>query len=91
MKNIQATLANNNSILSERLRDLGFTIPKEANRGPHFIGARHPDGLKKDLLQILASNRVYVSERGGVLRITPHLWNNMRDFDKFINVLSASM
>ena len=91
VKNIEATLANNNLILSERLRDLGFTIPKEANRGPHFIGARHPGGLKKDLLQILASNRVYISERGGVLRITPHLWNNMEDFDKFINVLSDSM
>ena len=91
IKDIESTLAHNNSILSERLQHLGFIIPPEANRGPHFIGARSSGVLKTDLLQILASNRVYISERGGVLRITPHLWNNIADFDKFINVLSDNI
>ena len=91
VKDIESTLSHNNSILSERLRHLGFLIPSEGNRGSHFIGATFPCELKKDILQILASNQIYVSERGGVMRITPHLWNNIADFDKFINVLSENL
>ena len=76
VKKIEKTLRQNNSILSDQLRSLGFVIPSDAERGPHFIGAKLPENSPKDLLKILASNKIYVSERGGVLRITPNVWNN---------------
>jgi selenocysteine lyase/cysteine desulfurase len=30
---------------------------------------------------------VYLSERGGSLRITPHLWNTQSDFEKLKDTL----
>ena len=89
VKKIEKTLRQNNSILSDQLRSLGFVIPSDAERGPHFIGAKLPENSPKDLLKILASNKIYVSERGGVLRITPNVWNNPEDYQKFLATVSA--
>ena len=89
IKNIEKTLQQNNSMLSDQLRSLGFVIPSDADRGPHFIGAKQPKNSPKDLLKILASNKIYLSERGGVLRITPNVWNNHEDYQKFLTTVSA--
>ena len=89
VKKIEKTLRQNNSILSDQLRSLGFVIPSDAERGPHFIGAKLPENSPKDLLKILASNKIYVSERGGVLRITPNVWNNPEDYQKFLTTVAA--
>ena len=89
VKKIEKTLRQNNSILSDQLRSLGFIIPSDAERGPHFIGAKLPENSPKDLLKILASNKIYVSERGGVLRITPNVWNNLEDYQKFLTTVAA--
>ena len=76
-------------MLSDQLRSLGFVIPSDADRGPHFIGAKQPKNSPKDLMKILASNKIYLSERGGVLRITPNVWNNHEDYQKFLTTVSA--
>ena len=89
VKKIEKTLRQNNSILSDQLRSLGFVIPSDADRGPHFIGAIQPKNSPKDLMKILASNKIYLSERGGVLRITPNVWNNHEDYQKFLTTVSA--
>ena len=89
IKNIEKTLQKNNSMLSDQLRSLGFVIPSDADRGPHFIGAKQPKNSPKDLMKILASNKIYLSERGGVLRITPNVWNNHEDYQKFLTTVSA--
>ena len=89
VKKIEKTLRQNNSIFSDQLRSLGFVIPSDAERGPHFIGAKLPENSPKDLLEILAENKIYVSERGGVLRITPNVWNNPEDYQKFLTTVAA--
>ena len=88
VKNIEATLRKNNSTLAARLCSLGLSVPSECSRGPHFIGAKLPTTFKGDILDVLSRKKIYVSERGGVLRITPHLWNSATDFDRLIDVLS---
>ncbi|MFT7597054.1 MAG: selenocysteine lyase/cysteine desulfurase [Paracoccaceae bacterium] len=87
--NIEATLAGRNTALSARLTALGLSPTPEAARGPHFIGAELPKDAPKDLLQQLAKDGVYLSERGGSLRITPHLWNTDEDFDRLVSGLGA--
>ena len=85
--NIEDTLANNSHQLAERLEAIGLLTPPKEFRGPHFIGAKLPKSAPKDLLLKLSSQNVFLSERGGALRITPHLWNSDMDFDKLIDVL----
>lgn len=84
---IEATLSEYNAKLSARLAALGLSPTPDAARGPHFIGASLPDGAPQDLLARLASEQIYLSERGGSLRITPHLWNTEDDADRLIGAL----
>ena len=56
-------------------------------RDSHFIGAKLPSKAPKNILETLAENQIFVSERGGNLRITPHLWNSSTDFERFTETL----
>lgn len=85
--NIFATLSARNSALCERLSALGLAPTPDEARGGHFIGAGLPDGAPKDLLAQLAARKIYLSERGGSLRITPHLWNDDEDIDRLVEAL----
>ena len=85
--NIQKTLYHSNLALCKKLSGLGLQIPKAENRGPHFIGAKLPSDAPADILETLAENKIFISERGGNLRITPHLWNSTTDFERFTETL----
>ncbi|MEL7462686.1 MAG: aminotransferase class V-fold PLP-dependent enzyme [Pseudomonadota bacterium] len=84
---IEATLAERNRGLSARLSALGLTPTPDHARGPHFIGATLPEGAPDDLLAQLAAEKIYLSERSGSLRVTPHLWCDDEDFDRLIDAL----
>ena len=87
IENIQTTLAVNNRNLSKELENLGLSVLPEYLRGPHFLGVKLPKSAPKDLLSTLVKSDVYLSERGGSLRITPHLWNTQSDFEKLKDTL----
>ena len=89
--NIHNTLAENNKKLAFELSEIGLSSMPEHLRGPHFLGIKLPVSAPKDLINRLAGEKVYLSERGGSLRITPHLWNNEQDFKKLKNVLSKHL
>ena len=87
--NIYATLSARNAGLCERLVELGLTPTPDTARGGHFIGAGLPDGAPDDLVARLAAQNVFLSERGGSLRITPHLWTDDEDCDRLIAALKT--
>ena len=89
IKKIENTLLSNNLIICKALSELGFDILEEKNRAPHFISARHPDFDGDLVLKKLKKNKIFISERSGYLRITPHLWNNDEDFFKLITCLKS--
>jgi len=89
IKKIENTLYQNNMIICKGLSELGFEILSEKNRAPHFISARLPGYDGDSLINNLKKNKIFISERSGYLRITPHLWNNEEDFFKLINCLKS--
>ena len=89
IKKIENTLYQNNMIICKGLSELGFEILAEKNRAPHFISARLPGYDGDSLINNLKKNKIFISERSGYLRITPHLWNNEEDFFKLINCLKS--
>jgi selenocysteine lyase/cysteine desulfurase len=91
IENIQTTLAVNNRNLSKELESLGLSVLPEYLRGPHFLGVKLPKSAPKDLLSTLVKSDVYLSERGGSLRITPHLWNTQSDFEKLQDTLKKAL
>ena len=89
IKKIENTLYQNNLIICKGLSELGFEILSEKNSAPHFISARLPGYDGNSLINTLKKNKIFISERSGYLRITPHLWNNEEDFFKLINCLRS--
>ena len=89
IRKIENTLYQNNLIICKGLSELGFEILSEKNRAPHFISARLPGYDGNLLINILKKNKIFISERSGFLRITPHLWNNEEEFFKLINCLKS--
>ena len=84
VKNIESTLSNQNKTLRDKLRKIGMQIINDNIMGPHFISAILPHKKNVNFLKQLNEKNIFLSERGGSLRITPHLWNNNNDFDRLI-------
>ncbi len=58
-----------------------------ADRGPHLLGLRHARGIPDGLPAALAAHRVHVSVRGDSIRVSPHLYNDETDIERFFSVL----
>jgi len=80
--------------LTDRLADgvagLGLTPPPASLRAPHILGLRPPAGLLTGLVDRLQRDRVYVSERSGALRISPHVWTDGDDLARCLAALSEA-
>ena len=64
----------------------GWQVPPEAHRACHMIGIR-PDHLPEELIARLRLDRVFVSLRGGAIRVSPHLFNDTKDIDRLFDSL----
>lgn len=61
------------------------------DRAPHYLTLGLPDGVGDDLVARLRTERVYVSRRGPRLRVTPHLWVNDADIERFHSALARAL
>jgi selenocysteine lyase/cysteine desulfurase len=55
-------------------------------RAPHILSLGFPNGMPRGLVTQLAANNVFVAPRLGRLRISPHVYNDEADVDRFIEV-----
>ncbi len=73
--------------ITQRASNLDLqTLPNEL-RVNHFAGVRFPDGFPDGLTERLRDQRVYVSQRGESLRVTPNVYNSTNDIDRLFVVL----
>ena len=84
---IEESLQTYTNNLAERLVEIGFACIDQKYRSPHFFSVTYTKGLPEDLLQQLASRKIFISQRGDHLRIAPHLYNNQQDIDVLIDAL----
>ena len=92
VENIQATLAARTDRIAMRAAELGIEAVPRHLRAGHYLGLKFPQGVPADLSAKLAAERIYISQRGrGGLRVTPHLWVNDGDVDRFIAVLKEAL
>jgi selenocysteine lyase/cysteine desulfurase len=73
--------------LAEGLSDRGVTISDVRVRAPHILSLGFPSGMPQNLIARLAAENVFVAPRLGRLRISPHVYNDEADVDRFIDVL----
>jgi selenocysteine lyase/cysteine desulfurase len=78
------------SMLTDRLADglanSGVRVLDRRLRAPHVLCLAFPKGMADDLPQKLAAENVYAAPRLGRLRISPHVYNDEQDVDRFVEV-----
>jgi selenocysteine lyase/cysteine desulfurase len=72
--------------LADGLRDCRVIVADAALRAPHILSLRFPDRLPERLIERLAAEHVYVAPRIGRMRISPHVYNDEDDVDRFVAV-----
>ena len=81
---VAARLRHLTDLLAAEAEASGWTPVPRAQRPPHILGLRPPDGLSADTaLSFLADRGVYVAERGGVMRLGVHVYNDEEDATRF--------
>jgi selenocysteine lyase/cysteine desulfurase len=84
---ISETAGALNRHLAEAVADLGFSAPAEPLRAPHYLSLRRQAAIPKELPEMLASEKVFVSVRGSLIRVTPNVYNTVEDGERLIACL----
>src|SRR5436190_8724001 len=81
---VQARLRMLTGRLAGELRDGGVRIPDASVRAPHILSLQFPAGMPERLVRELAAEQIYVAPRIGRMRISPHVYNDEEDIDRFL-------
>ena len=84
---ISQTVGVLNREIATAAAELGFSSPPEHLRAPHYLCLRRKAGIPRELPEMLAREKVFVSVRGSSIRVTPHVYNSAADCDRLIACL----
>jgi selenocysteine lyase/cysteine desulfurase len=76
-----------NRRLASAAAELGFTAPPEPLRAPHYLALRRKEVIPKELPEMLAREKVFVSVRGSSIRVAPNVYNTVEDCERLIGCL----
>ena len=57
-------------------------------RVPHILSIAFPGGMPEGLVEKLAAAGAHVAPRLGRVRISPHVYNDEADVDRFLDIWS---
>ena len=77
--------------IAEGVRGIGVHVPKPHLRAPHILSLAFKGGMPAGLVEGLASEGVYVAPRLGRMRMSPHVYNDEADADRFVEVLARRL
>ena len=90
-----ARIAQRLAMLTERIaegvRGLGVGVPQRRLRAPHILCLGFKGGSAKALVEGLATEGIYVAPRLGRMRISPHVFNDEADADRFVAALGRRL
>jgi selenocysteine lyase/cysteine desulfurase len=77
--------------LADGLRNSGVLVSDARVRAPHVLSLQFPGGMPDDLAARLEAENVFVSPRLGRVRISPHVYNDEADVDRFLDVFRRAV
>jgi selenocysteine lyase/cysteine desulfurase len=77
--------------LAAGLASNAVTMPDPRVRAPHILSLGFRDGMPAGLVQRLAAENIHVAPRLGRMRISPHVYNDEQDVDRFIEAFHRLM
>ncbi|MBL7848155.1 MAG: aminotransferase class V-fold PLP-dependent enzyme [Cyclobacteriaceae bacterium] len=76
----------------EKLRKAGCWVEDSAFRGHHLFGIRFPSGSSLDKIKDRVSKKkISVSFRGDSMRVSPHVYNTMAEFNRLVSAITESI
>ena len=84
---ISETAGALNRQLASAAANLGFFAPAEPWRAPHYLALRRKAGDPGGTPRNARERKVFVSVRGSSIRVTPHVYNTVEDFERLIACL----
>ena len=73
--------------IAEGLRGIGVSVPERRMRAPHILSLGFKGGIPAGLIEGLASEDIHVAARLRRMRISPHVFNDEADADRFVAAL----
>ena len=90
-----AAITQRLAMLTERVadgvRDLGASMLEPRLRAPHILCLGFGKGMPQGLVEGLAADGVHVAARLGRLRVSPHVFNDEADADRFVTALTRQL
>ena len=77
--------------IAEGVRNLGVAVPAPHVRAPHILSLSFGDAIPTGLIEELASEDIYVATRLGRMRVSPHVFNDEEDADRFVAGLAKRL
>jgi len=77
--------------IAEGLHGIGVSMPGPRARAPHILSVGFRDGMPRGLIEGLASEDIYVAARLGRMRVSPHVFNDEADCDRFVAALARRL
>src|SRR5882757_6312849 len=77
--------------IADGVRELGVNVPARHLRAPHVLSLGMAGGISKELVADLAAENIHVALRLGRMRISPHVYNDEADTDRFVAVLAEKL
>ena len=88
---VEQRLAMLTQRIADGVRGPGVAVPERRLRAPHILSLAFRDGMPKGLVEGLADEGIYVALRLGRMRISPHVFNDEADADRFIAALARRL
>jgi selenocysteine lyase/cysteine desulfurase len=77
--------------IADGVRGIGVGVLDKHLRAPHVLSLTFKDGALAGLVEGLAAEGVYVAPRLGRMRVSPHVFNDEADADRFVAALSRRL
>ncbi|MDF1699515.1 MAG: aminotransferase class V-fold PLP-dependent enzyme, partial [Saprospiraceae bacterium] len=72
----------------DQLRSKGCFVEEKNGRSNHLFGVYLPEGIDKEQIKRrLREQDIFVSFRGDAIRISPHVYNNREDIERFVSCI----
>jgi len=77
--------------IADGLQNTGAQMAEARFRAPHILSLGFPGGMPAGLVEGLAGEGIHVAPRLGRMRISPHVYNDEADADRFVTALARRL
>ena len=77
--------------IADGLKGAKVQVVDERFRAPHILSLGFGGNMPADLVPALAREQIYVAARLGRMRVSPHVYNDEADADRFVATIKRAM